>query len=62
MKIIIDTKSNYIEERNLALITKFVLFGNNINIALLDEESFMHCKFCIIDNNIVITGSANWTY
>ena len=26
------------------------------------SEKFMHNKFCIVDNNIVITGSYNWTY
>lgn len=25
-------------------------------------DSFMHNKFCIIDNNIVITGSYNWSF
>jgi phosphatidylserine/phosphatidylglycerophosphate/cardiolipin synthase-like enzyme len=26
------------------------------------KDSFMHNKFCIIDNNIVITGSYNWSF
>lgn len=26
------------------------------------RDSFMHNKFCIIDNNIVITGSYNWSF
>lgn len=26
------------------------------------RDSFMHNKFCIIDNNVVITGSYNWSF
>lgn len=26
------------------------------------RDSFMHNKFCIIDNNIVMTGSYNWSF
>ena len=29
-------------------------------VAILDQN-FMHNKFCVIDNNTVITGSYNWT-
>lgn len=26
------------------------------------EDAFMHHKFCVIDNKLVVTGSYNWTY
>ena len=26
------------------------------------KDKFMHNKFCIIDNNIIITGSYNWSF
>ena len=35
--------------------------GGTLRIAKV-EDGFMHHKFCIIDDNIVITGSYNWTY
>ena len=25
------------------------------------SKSLMHCKFCVIDDNVLITGSYNWT-
>ena len=35
--------------------------GGILRIAPL-EYGFMHHKFCVIDNSVVITGSYNWTY
>lgn len=35
--------------------------GGTLRIATLDQ-GFMHHKFCVIDNEIAITGSYNWTY
>ncbi len=35
--------------------------GGVLRIAKV-ENGFMHHKFCVIDNSIVITGSYNWTY
>ena len=34
--------------------------GGTFHFAL--SKSLMHHKFCLIDSNIVITGSYNWTY
>lgn len=32
------------------------------NLSDGSKDSFMHNKFCIIDNEILITGSYNWSY
>jgi phosphatidylserine/phosphatidylglycerophosphate/cardiolipin synthase-like enzyme len=32
------------------------------NVNDSSRDSFMHNKFCIIDSNIVITGSYNWSF
>jgi len=32
------------------------------NLEYDSKDSFMHNKFCIIDGNIVITGSYNWSF
>lgn len=34
----------------------------NLNCKVYLSRKLMHNKFCIIDNNIVINGSYNWTY
>lgn len=39
----------------------FIKAGGTLHIAD-NRVRFMHNKFCIIDNKIVITGSYNWTY
>jgi len=45
-----------------------VLFDNLLNsngelfICITDEKGILHNKFCIIDENILITGSYNWSY
>ena len=40
---------------------KLINAGGHLRIA--DSSiGFMHHKFCVIDNKIVITGSYNWTY
>jgi len=40
---------------------ELIKHGGNLRIAGSDI-GFMHHKFCVIDNHVVITGSYNWTY
>lgn len=40
---------------------EFINAGGELRIAGA-EVGFMHHKFCIIDDEVVITGSYNWTY
>lgn len=57
--ILLDDYINFMEyapDFNL-----FIQLGGNLRIAKSDV-GFMHHKFCIIDDKIVITGSYNWTY
>ena len=45
---------------------EFLKFKGKVGyIGNLDDssrDSFMHNKFCIIDNNVVMTGSYNWSF
>ncbi|KAK1129697.1 hypothetical protein K0M31_019413 [Melipona bicolor] len=42
--------------------TQTILFYNNgVAIRLAYEDNLMHHKFLIVDNDLVITGSTNWT-
>ncbi len=38
------------------------LIGCGVKVYLASPDNMMHNKFCILDNNKVITGSFNWTY
>ena len=40
---------------------EFINAGGILRIAK-PENGFMHHKFCIVDDKVVITGSYNWTY
>lgn len=41
--------------------SRFISKGGHFHVAPA-ENGLMHNKFCIVDNEIVITGSYNWTY
>ena len=47
-----------VEDENTALLNKQL----EILKTRILENGFMHHKFCIIDNTMVLTGSYNWTY
>ena len=36
--------------------------GGNVDIVGGEKKNFMHNKFCVIDEQTVITGSFNWSY
>jgi len=40
--------------------SQFISRGGNLNLS--EVENPMHNKYCIIDNEILINGSYNWTY
>lgn len=57
--VLLDNAINYMDyapDFNL-----FIKAGGNLRVAD-SRVGFMHHKFCVIDNKIVITGSYNWTY
>ncbi|KSA13478.1 phospholipase D-like domain-containing protein [Maribacter dokdonensis] len=61
--IIANHKHNKKSRVNFKELLKYngkVSYIGNLNDGL--RESFMHNKFCIIDNIRVVTGSYNWSY
>lgn len=54
--IISDSKENF---KN---INKFKDLIRNQSKLYITSPRFLHHKFCIIDNSVIINGSYNWTY
>jgi len=53
--------NDYINNRDTGLpFQKFIDAGGKFYFS--DEENPMHNKFCIMDNQVLINGSYNWTY
>ncbi len=51
-----------LEKNNVNQYSRYmILKSNGIEVRLDSNPSLMHNKFCIIDDEIVITGSYNWT-
>ena len=54
--IINDDNTN----RNSLDFSKFSKLGGEV-LFTKSSKSLMHCKFCIIDDIVLVTGSYNWT-
>jgi len=54
--VISNAKENF---RNTSKFKDFVRNRGKLYVAM---QKFMHNKFCIIDDEIIINGSYNWTY
>ena len=57
--VLLDNPTNFMEFA--PDFNRFISAGGVFRLAT-PENGFMHHKFCIIDDFIVITGSYNWTY
>ncbi len=51
-----ESKENF---RNIPKWNEFLRHSGKLHIA---TPKFLHHKFCIIDNTIILNGSYNWTY
>lgn len=57
--VLLDNASNFMYYA--PDFNEFINAGGILHIAN-PEHKFMHHKFCVIDQEIVVTGSYNWTY
>lgn len=53
-------KNSKVDFKEITQKNGYVGYIGNIDSG--PEDKFMHNKFCIIDNDILITGSYNWTF
>lgn len=70
--ILFDTKNNKNNQINTIGIQQLKNFkitlsnfkeaGGNVVLIRENYDFYLHSKFCIIDDNITITGSYNWSY
>jgi len=54
--VISESKENF---KSISKFKDFLRFGGQLYVA---TPKFLHHKFCIIDSNVIINGSYNWTY
>lgn len=54
--VISNSKENFVN------VYKFKSFLTNGGSLFIAHTPFMHNKFCIIDNSVIINGSYNWSY
>ncbi len=54
--VISEAKENF---KTTSKFKEFIRVGGKLYIA---SPKFLHHKFCIIDSNVIINGSYNWTY
>ncbi len=61
VKVVLVISDNEIN-RNSSINYENIQNGESRLFWIGNEKSFMHNKFCIIDDYVVVTGSYNWSY